>query len=73
MVPLVPSVLPNLAPVRVLLSSGEHDPIVPAENARRLAAMLGKAGASVTSRFESAGHALAFGDVMAAKEWLTSL
>jgi phospholipase/carboxylesterase len=70
MVPLVPPVLPNLAHAHVLLSSGKQDAIVPVENAQRLAAMLRDAGANVTLRFEPVGHALAFGDVEAAKEWL---
>ncbi|MEY2489113.1 MAG: phospholipase/carboxylesterase [Verrucomicrobiota bacterium] len=71
MVPLVPPVLPSLAHARILLSSGKQDPIVPVENAERLAAMLRQAGADVTLRFEPAGHALAFGDIEAAKRWLT--
>jgi phospholipase/carboxylesterase len=73
MVPLVPPVLPNLAHARVLLSSGNQDAIVPVENAQRLAAMLREAGANLTLRFEPAGHALAFGDIEAAKEWLQNL
>src|ERR1700704_1175910 len=48
MVPLVPPVLPSLAHARILLSSGKQDPIVPVENAERLAAMLRQAGAEVT-------------------------
>jgi phospholipase/carboxylesterase len=72
MVPLVPPALPDLARRRVLLSSGERDPIVPKENASRLAAMLRDAGADVTLRFEPAGHALAQGDLEAAKQWLTN-
>jgi phospholipase/carboxylesterase len=71
MVPLVPTVLPDLARRRVLLSSGERDPIVPVENAERLTAMLREAGADVSLRFEPAGHALARGDIEAAKQWLT--
>lgn len=70
MVPLAPPAVPDLSQTRVFLSSGEHDPIVPKENARRLAAMLREAGANVTVRFEPAGHALAFGDIEAAKEWI---
>jgi phospholipase/carboxylesterase len=71
MVPLSrPAPAANLANKRVLLSSGEQDPIVPRENARRLAALLRDAGANVTERFELAGHALAFGDIEAAKDWL---
>jgi phospholipase/carboxylesterase len=72
MVPLAPPALPNLAHRRVLLSSGERDPIVPKENASRLAAMLRDAGADVTLRFEPASHALARGDLEAAKQWLTN-
>ena len=70
MVPLVPPVLPNLAHARILLSSGKQDPIVPLENVERLATMLRAAGADVILHFEPAGHALGFGDVAAAKEWL---
>ncbi len=73
MVPLVPPVLPKLGNTPVLISSGQQDPIVPVENAERLAAMLREAGADVTSRFESAGHALVSGDIEAAREWLEKL
>ena len=72
MVPLVPPALPNLAHRRVLLLSGEQDPIVPKENASQLAAMLRESGADVSLRFQPAGHALARGDIKAAKEWLTN-
>src|SRR5205807_5608047 len=47
MVPLVPPSPPDLTHARVLISSGTHDPIVPIENAERLAAMLREAGANV--------------------------
>ncbi|HEV2840341.1 MAG TPA: alpha/beta hydrolase [Chthoniobacterales bacterium] len=70
MVPLLPPAVPDLSHTRVLLSSGEHDPIVPKGNAQRLATMLRDAGAKVTTRFEPAGHALAFGDIEAAKAWI---
>jgi phospholipase/carboxylesterase len=73
MVPLVPASLPNLADGRVLISSGKHDPIVPVENAQRLAAMLRAAGGDVTLRFEPAGHALVLGDIEAAETWLRNL
>ena len=72
MVPLRPAALPNLAGRRVLLSSGEQDPIVPKENASRLSAMLREAGAEVTLRFEPGGHGLTRGDLVAAKGWLAS-
>jgi phospholipase/carboxylesterase len=72
MVPLVPPALPKLVDRRVFISAGEQDPIVPKENASRLAAMLREAGADVTLRFEPSGHGLTRGDVEAAKEWLAN-
>jgi len=72
MVPLVPAVMPDLKGTRVLMLSGTHDPIVPVENSERLAAMLEKAGADVTHRFEEAGHQLVFGEIAAAKNWLSA-
>ena len=44
--------------------------MVPKENAQRLAEMLRNAGANVAVRFEPAGHALAFGDIEAARKWI---
>jgi predicted esterase len=70
MVPLTPTAPPDLANTRVLICSGKHDPIVPVENAERLAAMLRGSGADVTLRFEGAGHELTLADITAAKNWL---
>ncbi|PZR72919.1 MAG: hypothetical protein DLM73_12020 [Chthoniobacterales bacterium] len=70
MVPLVPPSPPDLAGTRVLISSGKYDPIVPLENAGRLATMLRQSGADVTARVEDAGHELTHGDTAAAKNWL---
>jgi predicted esterase len=70
MVPLTPATTPALAGTRVLICSGEHDPIVPVENAERLALMLRQASAEVTLRFEEAGHQLVFAEIAEAKKWL---
>lgn len=70
MVPLVPEVLPDLTGVPVLLSSGHQDPIVPAEDTRRLAALLRNAGADVALRLENAGHGLTSLTVETARNWL---
>lgn len=70
MVPIIPTSLPDLSGTRVLICSGKQDAIVPVENARRLAAMLSEAGASVTHRFAEAGHQLVFDEIAAAKSWL---
>jgi phospholipase/carboxylesterase len=58
MVPLVPETIPQLKATPVLVSAGNHDPIVPSENVRELVALLRRAGADVTVCFENAGHDL---------------
>jgi predicted esterase len=73
MVPLVPDVMPSLKNVSVLLSGGRRDPIVPAENTERLAAMLREAGAAVTVAWQGAGHELTNEDVVEAREWLSGV
>jgi phospholipase/carboxylesterase len=54
----------------VLLLSGVADPIVPADNAARLAAQLDAAGAEVTHQVLPAGHGLSAADVTATSAWL---
>ncbi len=70
MVPITPSLVPELSGTRALICSGTRDPIIPVENAERLTAMLREAGADVTHRFEEAGHQLVFNEIAAAKNWL---
>ncbi len=70
MVPLVPPDLPDLKSAPVLIVNGEHDPIVPLENAQRLAALLERAGAEVTLDFENAGHQLTGATLGRVREWL---
>jgi phospholipase/carboxylesterase len=70
MVPLIPDTLPDLTGTSVLLMSGHHDPLVPAENSRRLAGLLGEAGAKVTMRFENAGHQLTEYTLEATRRWI---
>lgn len=72
MVPLVPEVLPDLQGAPVLIAAGHQDPMVPAENVRRLATLLKNAGAEVTLRFENAGHGLTALSVETTKNWLES-
>jgi predicted esterase len=70
MVPLMPEIQPNLDDTRVLICSGQRDPIIPLDNAERLTVMLRTAGADVTLRIEDASHQLAFDEIAAAKKWL---
>jgi phospholipase/carboxylesterase len=70
MVPLARSVEVDLAGAPVLIVSGASDPIIPPENASRLAAMLNAAGAKVDHRTIPVGHALSQADVTIARAWL---
>ena len=73
MVPLVPAELPDMTGLPVLIAAGNEDPIVPAENARRLEALLRRAGATVESRFEAAGHRLTNETIEETQRWLAKI
>ena len=70
MVPIMPTTLPKLDGVPVLIAAGNADPIVPAENARRLQELLERAGADVEPHFENAGHRLTTASLDATAQWL---
>lgn len=70
MVVLEPKQLPDLHGKRVLLSSGDADPIVPADHPPRLAEMLRRGGAEVTLVTHAASHGLAPGDFETARDFL---
>jgi phospholipase/carboxylesterase len=55
----------------VLVSAGAADPIIPPENAQRLASSLEERGAAISFRLQEASHGLVREDLVAAKEWLT--
>ena len=73
MVPLSSPPEADLDGKPVLILSGAMDPIVPADNAARLASMLERAGASVSHRILPAGHGLSQADVTVAREWFGEL
>jgi len=74
-VPLVPDFRQErpLAGARVLISNGNIDPIVPAEETERLARLLQQAGADVEVHWQPAGHQLMPADFAVAKTWLQSI
>lgn len=55
---------------RVYVGAGRRDPIVPAANVERLAALLRDSGADVTLDWRNAGHGLTGEDAENAKRWL---
>lgn len=70
MVPLQPEVAPRLDGVRVLLANGRHDPLIPSENAERLATMLRDAGADVSLHWSNGGHQPESAEIQETKRWL---
>lgn len=72
MVPLSEALDTDLTGKRALISAGQMDPTVPAENAKRLAELLTARGADVSLTVQQASHALVQADLVAAKQWLRS-
>ncbi len=70
MVVLEPDKLPDLSGKRILISSGQHDPIVPNDHPTRLAEQFRGAGATVTLNSSTAGHGLTPADVTAARQFV---
>lgn len=70
MVPLSEPPPADLAGRPVLMLSGAADPIVPADNAARLAELLAAAGARVDRAVVPAGHGLSQADVTRVGAWM---
>jgi phospholipase/carboxylesterase len=70
MVPFEPDSPPALSGTRVLISSGELDPMVPRRDAERLAAILVEAGADVEHLWLPVGHNLTRQELERGKLWL---
>jgi len=73
MVPLSAAPGVDLAAKLVLIISGAQDPIVPAENAARLADLLRASRAAVEHRVLPAGHGLSNADVTMTQQWLRKI
>jgi phospholipase/carboxylesterase len=71
MVPFEPESPPALMGTRVLISSGEFDPMVPRANAERLAAILVQGGADVEHVWAAVGHNLTRQELEHGREWLS--
>ncbi len=73
LVPFEPETLPDLSTLRVWIAGGTQDMIIPEKVTRRLAELLEKAGANVTTHFVEAGHGLTNTELVLAKRWLEAL
>ena len=72
MVPFRPSDPPDLYGKPILLLNGTQDPIVPRKEAEELQSIFQEAKAAAELRWETAGHMLTAGDILAARNWLQS-
>ena len=72
MVPLEPSLVPDLTGVPAFISAARRDQIVEPEQTARLAALLEGFGAQVTIEWQPGGHALVAADVNAARRWIAT-
>lgn len=67
-----PAAADSLTGKRVLIASGNHDPLVTADHPVRLAAHLQSGGAKVTLHTSTAGHGLVSADIESAQAFLNS-
>ena len=72
MVPFEPSSPVDLNGKRIFMVNGRVDPIIPLDNAQRLAAIFREAGADVKQVVLETGHNLTQGEIGLAREWLQS-
>jgi glyoxalase family protein len=70
MVPFEPAVLPDLSGTAVFIGAGRADPMVPPDEAERLAELLRRSGAEVTLHWEPGGHAITTAEINAAARWI---
>lgn len=73
MVPFEPEAALRLDGRSVLLGEGRFDPLVPVDQAERLAEIFRSAGADTTLEWQDSGHQLTQSDVRVAQRWLGEL
>jgi phospholipase/carboxylesterase len=61
--------IPDLTGKRILMSNGTRDPIIPLENAKRLAQLYKDAGATVIHELNPASHGLIKSDIDIMQRW----
>ena len=72
MVPFEPSTPVHLPGTPVYLGAGRFDPIIPAANSARLAALLEESGARTTVEWQPTGHQLVAGEPERVRAWLAA-
>lgn len=72
MVPFEPTLPPALEGVRVLVTAGRQDPLVPERLTNRLVELLTAGGATVETHWQPGGHQLTRPELEAAHDWMAS-
>jgi phospholipase/carboxylesterase len=65
--------LPDLTGKKIFLANGTRDPVVPLDNAKKLAEMYKQAGATVTHEVNPASHGLIQSDLQTMQRWFSQL
>ena len=73
MVPYKPKKLPDLSGVRVLISAGRADQIVPKEQPKLLFDLFRASHAEATVHWENSNHSMAAAEVQFARNWFLEL
>jgi predicted esterase len=72
MVPFIPDdPVPDLSEKKIIILSGQYDPIVSKRQAEDLFSLLKNSGAKVEMQWQAAGHQVTQNDVQIAKKWLS--
>jgi predicted esterase len=72
MVPFEPQTTSSLGDTRVFIGAGRVDPIVPAAQVERLAALFTRANAQVEVHWHPGGHTITNDELEAARRWLST-
>ena len=73
MLPFAPDPSPRFTDTSVFIGAGSADPMVPAEQAKRLADVLTGGGAELTVHWHEGGHTITQPELAAAQHWAQSL
>jgi len=72
LIPIIPNNLPNLSEKKIVILSGQYDPIVSKKQAEDLFSLLKKTDAKVTIQWQESGHEITQDDVQIAKKWYSA-
>jgi phospholipase/carboxylesterase len=72
MVPFIPDdPFPDLSEKKIIILSGQYDPVVSKKQAEDLFSLLKNSGAKVEMQWQAGGHEITQNDVQVAKKWLS--